>query len=541
MKRSGGEMLEKKEDRVYFYDTTLRDGAQTLGVNFNLSDKLAIAAMLDELGVSYIEGGWPGANPLDTQFFSQDIELKNATLAAFGMTRRKNVTAAEDKGLQLLLETNAPVITIVGKSWDFHVETALNISLKDNIDMVASSIAYIEKQQREAIFDAEHFFDGFLANKQFALDCVKSAYDSGARWIVLCETNGGMLPNQIGDIVDEVCQYIPKENIGIHCHDDSGNAVANSLMAVMAGARQVQGTLNGLGERCGNANILTLMANLELKSDLQTDVGMSRLNKITSVAKKLDERLERETLTSQPYVGQRAFAHKGGLHVSAIEKSSSKAYEHAEPSSVGNERFILISNQAGQSNIVSRFNAFDIDVDINSKEVMEIIDIVKQREMEGYAYDGAEASFEILLRSHLNLMPQYFRSEHFRVIDERRWDEYSNEVVSMSEAVIKLKIDDEVFMNVAEGNGPVDALDKAIRQILQQKWSILEHMVLIDYKVRILTPNDATEAVTRVFIETKDVRTKKRWHTIGVSSNIIEASYMALRDSISYFLLKNSI
>lgn len=522
-----------KSNYVYIYDSTLRDGAQTRGVDFNLSDKRAITEYLDILGVDYIEGGWPGANPTDDAYYENLIKTKRAKISAFGMTRRASSSAENDPGLNSLINSGARIITMVGKTWDFHVYEALNISLEENIDMIRTSIEYAKTQVDEVMFDAEHFFDGYRANPEFAINCVKAAYEAGARWIVLCNTNGGMLPHDVDEIVEEVTQYIPGNYLGIHCHDDTGNAVANSLAAIRAGVRQVQGTLNGLGERCGNANLITLIPNLMLKTEYEVGITQKDLTKLTHIAQLVDERLGRNLNPAAPYVGARAFAHKGGLHVSAVAKAP-QAYEHVEPEVVGNERYILVSNQAGRSNILARLKDIGIDIDSKDERIQELVDIVKQREFEGYAYDGAEASFELLAKYHLGLIQDYFRTSHFRVIDERRWNKIG-QLVTMSEAVVKMEINGKHFMQVAEGSGPVGALDKAMRQVLQNVWPELKNVKLVDYKVRILTPQAATDAVTRVFVESED-KAGNHWQTIGVSSNIIDASYAALRDSMIYYL-----
>ncbi len=518
---------------VYIYDSTLRDGAQTRGVDFNISDKKAICEYLDMLGVDYIEAGWPGANPTDDAFFADIPTVKTSKISAFGMTRRPSTSAQNDPGLASLINSKANILTLVGKCWDFHATEALGVSLEDNIAMITDSISYAKTKVDEVMFDAEHFFDGFRANPQFSIACVKAAYEAGARWIVLCDTNGGMLPHDIDEIVEEVTQYIPGNYLGIHCHDDTGNAVANSLAAVRAGVRQVQGTLNGLGERCGNANLITLIANLAFKTDYEISIGEKGLAKLSYISERVDERLGRKPNTAAPYVGERAFAHKGGLHVSAVAKFP-KAYEHIPPETVGNERHIIVSNQAGRSNILSRLQ--DIGIEISSKDsrISDLVDMVKQQEFEGYAYDGAEASFELLAKQYLGLIPEYFRTQHFRVIDERRWNKLG-QLVTMSEAVVKMEIAGKQYMQVAEGTGPVGALDTAMRDVLQNVWPALADVRLVDYKVRILTPQEATNAVTRVFIESQDKK-GHQWQTIGVSSNIIDASYAALRDSMIYYL-----
>ncbi len=520
---------------VYIYDSTLRDGAQTRGIDFNISDKKAICEYLDILGVDYIEGGWPGANPTDDAFFHDIPPVKKAKITAFGMTRRPSSSAENDPGLAGLINSGAPILTLVGKCWDFHATEALGVSLDDNIAMIKDSLAYAKTKVDEVMFDAEHFFDGYKANPEFAIKCVEAAYEAGARWIVLCDTNGGMLPHDIDEIVEEVTQYIPGNYLGIHCHDDTGSAVANSLAAVRAGVRQVQGTLNGLGERCGNANLITLIANLAFKTDYKIGISEEGLKKLTAISERVDERLGRKPDTAAPYVGERAFAHKGGLHVSAVAKYP-KAYEHVEPESIGNARHIIVSNQAGKSNILSRLQEIGIEIDAKDERIGELVEMVKNQEFEGYAYDGAEASFELLAKQHLGLVPEYFRTQHFRVIDERRWNKLG-QLVTMSEAVVKMEIAHKQYMQVAEGIGPVGALDTAMRSVLQNVWPSLADVRLVDYKVRILTPQEATNAVTRVFVESRDKK-GLQWQTIGVSSNIIDASYAALRDSMIYYLYR---
>ena len=523
-------------NRIYLYDSTLRDGAQTQGINFSASDKVSIAGDLDTLGIDYVEGGWPGANPTDDTFFSDPPKLRHAKLTAFGMTRRSGRSTENDPGLKTLIDSRTPAVCIVGKTWDFQVEVALGIELDENTNMIRDSINHLENKVEEVIFDAEHFFDGFKNNSSYALDCIKAASDAGARWIVLCDTNGGTLPHEVEEIVDRITPHIPGSRLGIHCHDDTGNALANSLAAVRAGVRQVQGTLNGLGERCGNANLISLLPTLVLKMGYDTRVNAEGLAQLSHVSRALDERLNMVSNRGAPYVGERAFTHKGGLHVSAVEKDP-RCYEHIDPKAVGNERQIVVSDQAGRSNILAMFRNIGIDIDRDDPKVERLIEIVKEREFEGYAYDGAEASFELLARRALSKVPEFYRLKSFRVIDERRWNA-RNELVTISEATIKAVIHDNEFMTVAEGNGPVNALDKALREVLVPLYPELIDLRLVDYKVRILTPSDATGAVTRVMIESADDQSNK-WSTVGVSANIIDASYAALRDSIIYKLYRD--
>lgn len=523
-------------DRVYIYDSTLRDGAQTQGVDFSAADKGAIARELDGLGVDYIEGGWPGANPTDTMFFEAPPPLSRAKLTAFGMTRRAGRSTANDPGLAALLDAGTDAVCMVGKAWDFHVDVALGIGAEDNIAMIADSVAHAVARGPEVMFDAEHFFDGYKANPDFALACVKAAYDAGARWVVLCDTNGGTLPHEVSDIVTAVTSHVPGANLGIHCHDDTGNAVANTLAAVRAGVRQVQGTLNGLGERCGNANLVSIIPSLMLKMGFQTGLDADDLKRLTHVSHLLDERLNRQPDRGAPYVGESAFAHKGGLHVSAVEKDP-RSYEHVPPEAVGNHRHIVVSDQAGRSNILARFRDIGLEVDPDDDKVTRLVETVKEQEHKGYAYDGAEASFELLARRALGSVPDYFHCTSFRVIDERRWNA-RGELVTLSEATVKITVDDDAFMTVAEGNGPVNALDAALRKVLGVRYPQLEDLHLVDYKVRILDSASATAAVTRVMIESADGH-GNTWATVGVSANIIDASYNALRDSIIYKLYRD--
>lgn len=521
-------------DRIYLYDSTLRDGAQARGVDFTLADKQAIARELDRLGIDMIEGGWPGANPNDDMFFAQPPKLKTATLAAFGMTRRAGRSAENDPGLAALLESGAPAICLVGKTSQVQVERTLGISKAENLRIIEESLALVVKKRREALFDAEHFFDGYKANPSFALDAVKAAHGAGCRWVVLCDTNGGSLPHEIERIVGEVARHIPGVRLGIHCHNDTENAVANSLAAVRAGARQVQGTLSGIGERCGNANLLSIIPNLMLKMGYKTGVAREKLAHLTEAARMLDERLSRTPNPHAAYVGSAAFAHKGGLHVSAMAKDST-SYEHIDPALVGNTRTILVSDKAGKSNIVERLNQMGIKLSSDHPKIAELVTEVKRRETQGYAYEGAEASFELLARRMLGETIEFFAVRQFRVLDERRWNA-KRQLVTMSEATIKLMIEDEDVMTVAEGNGPVNALDAALRKALVRHYPKVKDITLTDYKVRILTPHEATRALTRVMIESRDGKGRV-WNTIGVSPNIIDASFDALYDAITYKLL----
>ncbi|MGZ5931626.1 MAG: citramalate synthase [Rhizomicrobium sp.] len=526
------------KERLYIFDTTLRDGAQTQGVDFSVEDKRQIALALDALGVDYVEGGWPGANPTDTSFFSERPPLKKARFTAFGMTKRAGRSAANDPGLSLILDAKADAACLVGKTWDFHVDVALEIPRSENVDGIAESIAAVVAKKREALFDAEHFFDGYKANPDYALACIRAAQDAGARWLVLCDTNGGTMPDDVYRIVSEVKEKLPAAALGIHAHNDTEQAVAVSLAAVRAGARQIQGTLNGLGERCGNANLCSLLPNLLLKkpfaSKFETGVSHEHLARMTSVSRLLDEILNRAPDRHAAYVGPSAFAHKGGLHSSAVAKDP-RTYEHVPPETVGNARKILVSDQAGRSNLLARLSEVGIDLDAKDARITRLLEDLKQREFLGYAYDGAEASFELLARRALGQVPNYFDVESFRVIVERRHNAIG-ELVTVSEATVRVKIDGEIFHTAGEGNGPVNALDEALRKDLGKYSSFLSDLRLVDYKVRILT--SGTEAVTRVMVESADGK-GNRWSTVGVSPNLVDASFEALTDSICYKLFRD--
>ena len=525
-------------ERLFIFDTTLRDGAQTQGVDFSVEDKRQIALALDALGVDYIEGGWPGANPTDTAFFSERPPLSQARFTAFGMTKRAGRSAANDPGLSAILDAKADAACLVGKTWDFHVDVALEIPRNENIDGIAESIAAIVTKKREALFDAEHFFDGYKANPAYALDCIRAALDAGARWLVLCDTNGGTMPDDVFRIVSEVKAKLPAAALGIHAHNDTEQAVAVSLAAVRAGARQIQGTLNGLGERCGNANLCSLLPNLMLKepfaSQFEIGVDKDQLARLTSVSRLLDEILNRAPARHAAYVGPSAFAHKGGLHSSAGAKDP-RTYEHIPPESVGNSRKILVSDQAGRSNLLARLSEVGIALDAKDARIARLLEDLKQREYLGYAYDGAEASFELLARRALGQVPNYFDVESFRVIVERRHNALGD-LVTVSEATVRVRIDGEIVHTAGEGNGPVNALDAALRKDLGKYSSFLSDLRLVDYKVRILT--SGTEAVTRVMVESADGE-GNRWSTVGVSPNIVDASFEALTDSICYKLFRD--
>jgi 2-isopropylmalate synthase len=523
-------------EKIYIFDTTLRDGAQTEGVNFSIDDKNKIAKALSNLGVDYLEGGWPGANTLDTTFFNNPPKLKNTILTAFGMTKKSGRSAENDPGLSSLLNSKTSSICLVGKSWDFHVDVALGVTKEENLENIKESAKLFVKNKKEFMFDAEHFFDGYKKNQEYALSCIKTAYDEGARWIVLCDTNGGTLPNEIGEIVSKVSKKIPGKNLGIHAHNDTENAVANSLTAVLAGVRQVQGTINGLGERCGNANLISLIPTIVLKKSFSDNyeikINENKIKTLTECSRLLDEILNRKSNRRAAYVGPSAFAHKGGLHVSAVSKNP-KTYEHIDPSLVGNIRNIVVSDQAGRSNIMLRLNKYGIKVDKNDPKIQALLNEVKDREFVGYSYDGADASFELLARRLLGEIPKYLTISKYDVSVKK---ESKDKINSFAKAHIQ--VDGKEIICEGSGNGPVNALDNAIRTNVDKvgKYTkYLKDLKLVDYKVRIL--NTGTSATTRVSIESTDSGGKS-WFTIGVSPNIIEASFKALIDSLDYKLYK---
>jgi 2-isopropylmalate synthase len=523
-------------ERLYLFDTTLRDGQQTPGIDFSLEDKRLIARMLDELGIDYVEGGYPGANPTDTAFFAER-RTSRAKFTAFGMTRRAGRSAANDPGLRDLLAAQADAICFVAKAWDYHVRVALGCSNEENLAGIRDSVEAATAAGREVLLDCEHFFDGFKANRDYALACARTALEAGARWAVLCDTNGGTLPEEVEAIVRAVTEVVPGERLGIHAHDDTGQAVANSLAAVRAGARHIQGALNGLGERCGNADLVTLIPTLMLKpayaERFETGVTPEGLKSLTHVSRAFDELLNRAPNRQAPYVGSSAFATKAGIHASAILKEP-ETYEHVPPEAVGNARRVLVSDQAGRSNLIAELQRVGIAVPRDDPRIDTLLAEIKDREAEGYAYDGADASLELLARRRLGAVPDYFRVESFRVNVERRHNAVGR-LVTVSEAVVKVRIGDEVRMSVAEGNGPVNALDLALRKDLGELSPLIDDLELVDYKVRIL--NGGTGAVTRVLIESRD-GAGDRWFTVGVSPNIVDASFEALLDALTYKLLK---
>nr|WP_319948736.1 citramalate synthase [uncultured Shimia sp.] len=536
------------KERLYIYDTTLRDGQQTQGVQFATSEKQQIAETLDMLGVDYIEGGWPGANPTDSEFFELRPQMK-ATFTAFGMTKRAGFSAENDDVLAAVMNAGTPAVCLVGKTHDFHVSTALGITLAENTDNIARTMAYMVAQGREALFDAEHFFDGYKSNPTYALEAIKAAYDNGARWIVLCDTNGGALPAEIYAITKAVIDAgIPGDHLGIHTHNDTENAVANSLAAIDAGARQVQGTLNGLGERCGNANLTTLIPTLLLKEPYASayEIGVDRaaLAELTRASRLLDDILNRVPMRQAPYVGASAFAHKAGLHASAILKDPS-TYEHIDPAIVGNERVIPMSNQAGQSNLRKRLADAGLSVEKGDPALGRILNRIKERESLGYSYDSAQASFELLAREELGLRESFFDVERYRVISERRRNARGQLVVE-SEAVVTVQMGDGTKTTGYYKNenaedmrdaGPVNALWQALKHDLGPYQAKIDGVRLVDFKVRIT--NGGIEAVTRVIIDSEDEH-GRRWATVGVSANIVDASFEALLDAVNWKLTRDA-
>jgi 2-isopropylmalate synthase len=533
-------------ERLYLFDTTLRDGAQTNGVDFTLADKVAIAEMLDDLGIDYVEAGYPGANPIDTDFFAEQRPMR-AALTAFGMTRRPGRSASNDPGLVALLDAQASAICFVAKSWDYHVRVALETTEEENLASIRDSVRAAKAKGREVLLDCEHFFDGYKAKPAYALACAKTAYDEGARWVVLCDTNGGTLPHEVEAIVGEVCKIIPGDHVGIHAHNDTEQAVANSFAAVRAGARQIQGTLNGLGERCGNANLVSIIPTLKLKPEFaeKFDIGVSdeKLHDLAHVSHTLDEMLNRAPDRHAPYVGESAFATKAGIHASAILKEPA-TYEHVAPDKVGNKRRVLVSDQAGKSNVlaeldrsglIAELHSLGIALEKDDPRIARLLDEVKIREAGGYAYENAQTSFEVLARRTLGQVPNYFDILQYDVNVEQRYNA-TGDKVTVAMAVVKVKIRDETFISAAEGKGPVNALDVALRKDIAKFAPYIEKLKLTDYRVRIL--NAGTEAVTRVLIESED-GDGERLSTIGVSENIIDASVQALTDAIIYKLVKS--
>jgi len=518
---------------VLLYDTTLRDGCQAEDVSFTLEDKLRIAEKLDELGIDYIEGGYPGSNSRDADFFKQveKLKLKNAKVASFGTTRKFGAKPSQDINLKVLLAADTPVVTLVGKTWDLHVRDDLRISQKANLEIIADSIAFMKKRVDEVIFDAEHFFDGFRANADYAVECLKAAQDGGADWIVLCETNGGRLPADIRDALAHVNRVI-KTPLGIHCHNDGELAVANTLAAVEMGATQVQGTINGFGERCGNVNLISVIANLQLKMAKKC-VTPAQLKKLRDVSQLFYELANIQPNKRQAYVGDSAFAHKGGLHVSGVLKNR-ETYEHIDPELVGNRQRVLVSDLSGRSNVVYKGKEYGIDLKDKGDAIKDILRRTKELEGQGYEFQAAEASFELLIQEALGKKKKNFNLVGFRVIDEKRQESEA----PISEATIMVQVDGVMEHAAAMGNGPVNALDQALRRALTKFYPSLNQVELLDYKVRVLSSGEGTGAIVRVLIESGDG--KERWGTVGVSHSVIEASWQALVDSIDYKLYKDA-
>lgn len=512
---------------VFLYDTTLRDGSQRKGLSFSLEDKFKITALLDSFGVSYIEGGWPGSNPKDMDYFKRmrSNPPKNARIAAFGSTRRVGIRAQEDLNLRALLEASTEVVTLVGKSSPLHVIHILKTDLEENLCMIAESVAYMKQHGKEVIFDAEHFFDGYAADSRYALQAVTAARQAGADWIVLCDTNGGTLPHQVTQVVERVIQEVG-DAVGVHCHNDSELAVANSLAAVQAGARHIQGTVNGYGERCGNANLISLVPNLQLKMGFKC-VPTSSMRKLTELSRTVSEIANLAPDNHSPYVGASAFAHKGGLHVAAVEKLTS-SYEHIDPETVGNARQIVVSELSGRGNV--RMLASQLGVSANGNE-QAVLQQIKQMEGQGYQFENAEGTVELMLRRSYDDYKAPFELISMFVNVSDRVDSSMS-----SEAVVKVRVKGEIFHTASEGHGPVHALDMALRKALVPSYPEIENVRLGDYKVRILDPDQATDATTRVVIEAIDE--EERWSTVGCSQNIIDASYQALADSLELYLLR---
>lgn len=526
-----------KSKKIWIYDTTLRDGAQREGISLSIEDKLRIIRQLDEMGIPFIEAGWPGANPKDVQFFwrLKEEPLKQAQVVAFCSTRRPNRPAAEDNMLQAILAAGTKWVTIFGKSWDLHVTEGLQIDLEENKAMIRDTIEYLRSQGRKVIYDAEHWFDGYKNNPDYALSTLKTALEAGAEWLVLCDTNGGTLPHEVTNIVRDVFQKVlgdsPEVSLGIHPHNDSGTAVANSLAGVLEGVKMVQGTINGYGERCGNANISTLIPNLQLKMGYKC-LEESQLAQLTRVSRLISEIVNLAPDDHAPYVGRSAFAHKGGIHVSAVERNP-LTYEHIEPDTIGNERRILISDQSGLSNVLVKARSFGIQLDKQDASCREILELLKNLENQGYQFEAAEASFELLMRQALGQRPQMFDIKGFQVHCDLLHDrEYPQ---SSALATVKVTVNQEDILEVAEGNGPVSALDQALRKALLKFYPEIATFGLTDYKVRILDGTAGTSAKTRVLIESSN--SSERWTTVGVSNNIIDASYKAVVESIEYGLL----
>ena len=536
-------MTPNTSNQIWIYDTTLRDGAQREGLCLSLEDKLRIAHQLDELGVPFIEGGWPGANPKDVQFFwkLQEQPLRQAEVTAFCSTRRPGTTAAEDSLLQAILAAGTRWVTIFGKSWDLHVTESLKTSLEENLAMIRDTIAYLQSQGRRVIYDAEHWFDGYKHNPEYALQTLKTAVDAGAEWLVFCDTNGGTLPHEISTIIQEVVAALPQlkgnfPQMGIHTHNDSDTAVANALAGVLAGVRMVQGTMNGYGERCGNANLCSLIPNLQLKLGYPC-IPAEKLGQLTQVSRFVSELANLAPDEHAPFVGLSAFAHKGGIHVSAVERNP-VTYEHIQPEAVGNRRRIVISDQAGLSNVLAKARTFGIELDKQNPACRQILERLKVLENQGYQFEAAEASFELLMREALGQRQKFFELKGFRVHCDIVACDTDSSCIPYALATIKVSVNGKDILEAAEGNGPVAALDAALRKALVNFYPVIADFELTDYKVRILDGNTGTAAKTRVLIESSNGL--QRWTTVGVSTNILEASYQAVVEGLEYGLTLHS-
>jgi len=527
-------MDKKKRSTIDIYDTTLRDGGQTAGINFSAEDKNRVANHLAAFGVPWIEGGWPGASPKDDQFFElmRDRKWSQSKLVAFGSTARPGKSATSDNGLKNLIKSGADAACIFGKSWDLHVTKALGISMEENLELVHSSIQFLKKHFDTVFFDAEHFFDGYNANEQYAIKVLEAAQNAGADVLILCDTNGGNIPYRIAEVVTAILKRFPETEIGIHAHNDCELAVANSLAAARVGATHIQGTINGIGERCGNANLVSIIPNLQLKMGIDCGMVGKRLSELKPVSDFVNEMANRLPWRHQPYIGQNAFAHKGGIHVSAIRKES-RLYEHIEPALVGNEQRVMISDQAGRSNILSKLQQLEPEAGLDAHDpvVAEAVQRIKELEATGYAFEGADASFQLLLRRAMGRFHRHFELISFRVYDEKRGHHEAPE----SEATVQVRVNGEMLHTAALGNGPVNAMDKALRAALTDVYPNLKPMRLSDFKVRVLSTREATEASVRVLIESTDGKSK--WSTVGVSTDVLEAAYRALNDAIEFKLM----
>ncbi|MDP1675580.1 MAG: citramalate synthase [Bacteroidota bacterium] len=517
--------------KIFTYDTTLRDGTQGEEVSFSAEDKVKIAKRLDAFGIDYIEGGWPGSNPKDMEFFEKvrSVKFVHAKVAAFGSTRRAKNKVEDDANIKALLDAQTPVVTIFGKTWLLHVKEALQITEEENLEIISDSVAYLKKNNKEVIYDAEHFFDGFKSDKAYAIKTLDAAQRSGADVIVLCDTNGGTMPWEVSTIVEEIKKHITAQ-LGIHTHNDCELGVANALAAIEQGAIHVQGTINGYGERCGNANLCSIIPNLQIKMGFET-VGMEQLKKLTDVSRYVSELANLKHKKNLAYVGESAFAHKGGVHVSAVMKTP-KTYEHIPPETVGNVRRVLVSDLSGRSNVLYKAEELGLKLDDKSPAAQKIVEELKEMEHYGYYFEDAEASFELLIKKHTGEIKKLFELERFKISIHKD----SNDKDARSEAMIKIRVGDETEMTAAEGNGPVNAMDRALRKALERFYPQLKEIQLTDYKVRVLDSQNATAAKVRVLIETKNGNSS--WNTVGVSSDVVDASWKALVDSITYHLLK---